>query len=61
MRSFPSDALRPLDRPRALFELDEPNDHEPLISTGVPSGISLLLLIVLGLAMAASFLINTPH
>jgi hypothetical protein len=44
MRSFPSDALRPLDRPRALFELDEPNDHEPLVSTGVLGGISLLLL-----------------
>jgi hypothetical protein len=61
MRGFPSGALRRQGRPGTLSELDEPHDHKPLISMGVLSGIGLLLLIALGLAMAAQLLVSAPH
>ena len=61
MRSFPPDALRPLDRPRTLSELDAPDDHESLVTVGVLGRIGLLLLIVFGFAMAAQFLVGAPH
>jgi hypothetical protein len=61
MRSFPPDALRPLDRARTLSEHDAPNDHEPLVTMGVLGRLGLLLLIVFGLAMAAQLLVGAPH
>jgi hypothetical protein len=44
-----------------LSELDDPSDHEPLISMGVLGGVGLLLLIVPGLEMAAQLLVSAPH
>ena len=61
MRSFPSDAVRSLDRPRTLSELDATPVQEPLISVGVLSRIGLLLLIVFGLAIAAQLLVGAPR
>jgi len=61
MRSFPPDALRPLDRARTLSELHAPNDHEPLITMGVLGRLGLLLLVVLSLAMVAQALVGAPH
>jgi hypothetical protein len=61
MRGFPSDARRSLNRQRTLSELDALNDHEPLVSAGVPARIGLLLFIVFAFAMAAQLLVGAPH
>lgn len=60
MRGFPSDPLRRRDRQPTLLELDASNDHVPLVSLGVPGRLGLLLLIVLGFAMAAQLLAGAP-
>ena len=61
MRSFPSGAFRPLDRPHTLSELERATDHEPFVSVGVLVRIGLLLLIVFSLAMATQLLVSAPH
>jgi hypothetical protein len=53
MRRFSSDPLGPLDFQRTL--------SESVISVGVLGRLGLLLLIVLGFAMAAQLLVGAPH
>ncbi len=61
MRGFPSHGLGPFDRRGSDPELDFPGDYEPRVTIGVLLRIGSLLIIVLGLALAASLLYGAPH
>jgi hypothetical protein len=61
MRSFSSDARRPVKGARALSELDDSSDHEPLVSMGVLSRLGLLLAVASAIAIIAQLFVGAPH
>jgi hypothetical protein len=60
MRNF-VETRRPASGPRALSELDDSSDHEPLVSIGVLRRLGLLLVVASALAMIAQLLVHAPH
>jgi hypothetical protein len=61
MRSFPSETRHPACGPRALSELDDSSNHEPLVSMGVLGRLGLLLAIASAIAIIAQLLVGAPH
>jgi hypothetical protein len=63
MRWLPSDAISARSRHRtpSPSEADLPDDCEPPSTESVLFRLGLLLLIALGFALAAQFLVGAPH
>jgi hypothetical protein len=61
MRSLLSDARRPVKGARAVSELDDSSNHEPLVSIGVLGRLGLLLAIASAIAIIAQLFVGAPH
>jgi hypothetical protein len=61
MRSFTPDTRRSVKGARALSELDDSSDHEPLVSIGVLGRLGLLLVVASAIAIIAQLLVGAPH